>query len=54
MIEMYFYVAPVIYHMQNGLGHTDACYQPDNDNRDSNYTKSGSSITVTYHLNNQT
>lgn len=26
----------------------------DNDNQDSNYTKSGSSITVTYHLNNQT
>lgn len=26
----------------------------DNDNRDSNYTKSGSSITVSYHLNNQT
>lgn len=26
----------------------------DNDNRDNNYTKLGSSIIVTYHLNNQT
>lgn len=26
----------------------------DNDNQDNNYTKPGSSITVTYHLNNQT
>lgn len=26
----------------------------DNDNRDNNYTKPGSSITATYHLNNQT
>lgn len=25
----------------------------DNDNQDNNYTKPGSSITVTYHLNNQ-
>lgn len=25
----------------------------DNDNQDNNYTKPGSSITITYHLNNQ-